>query len=65
MRRPTVTRKPPTRGAMILALRETLIHSARALMEQLRPEWAGEDAVVTVEIHGADGQAVVRYPSTQ
>jgi hypothetical protein len=66
----TTTRKPAkprtpkraTRHEMVLHLRELLVHAARALAEELRPEWASE-AVVTVELREGSGHAAIRFPS--
>jgi hypothetical protein len=54
--------KRATRHEMVLHLRELLVHAARALAEELRPEWASE-AVVTVELREGSGHAAIRFPS--
>jgi hypothetical protein len=65
MPRTKLPKPSPVRGAKILHLRESLIATARALMAELRPEWAGDKAVVTVAFDGPNGRAAVRFPSAR
>jgi hypothetical protein len=60
--RQPASQSPPTK---LFRLRAALIQAAKALADELRPQWAGGTAVVTVLIQNGEGQAAVRFPSAR